>query len=137
MKRLTKIVTGIFTFAGGLYWGALPTLALGLCPEAVPGGTDFSALCNTKWTPEVIITTGINILLFIAFVAALGFLIFGGIRWILSGGDKEGTAKAKSTITSALIGLVVVQACWIILNVVLRFFGLGDVTKFTLPLLPK
>ncbi len=129
MKKITKILTGVSTFASGLYWGVLPTFAAStLCPE----GDTFSKLCNTP-SVENIIGTVINVLLFVAFVAALGYLIFGGIRWIMSGGDKEGTAKAKGTVTAALIGLVIVLAAWILLSVVTTFFGLGPLNQMKLP----
>lgn len=39
------------------------------------------------------------------FLASLLFLIIGGIKWSMGGGTKDGVAKAKATITYALIGL--------------------------------
>lgn len=140
MRGVKKVLAGAVSLGTMLYWSAAPALAIGLCPEKPAGqnaGGDFSGLCNQKWDVNTIVSTGINVLLFVAFVAALGFLIYGGIRWIISGGDKEGTQKAKSTVTSALIGLIIVLASWILLNVVIRFFGLGDIKTFTLPQLPQ
>lgn len=93
-----------------------------------------STLCGLQL--ETALPNVINIMLFVAFVAALVFLIYGGIRWILSGGDKEGTAKAKGTVTSALIGLAIVLGSWLLLNVVLNLFGVenfSSVPKITGP----
>ncbi len=132
MNKIKKIAFGVTTGLTALYLSAGSVFATTLCPS----GNQFSALCTSNLTAEGVVSTGINILLFVAFVAALGFLIFGGIRWITSGGDKEGTAKAKSTVTSALIGLVIVLASWILLNVITRFFNLGSITNLTLPNLP-
>lgn len=126
-KNLIKL--GIV--AGSFFLFAAPTLAVGLCPSNPP----FPPGCNgTSADPNVIIPNVINLLLFVAFVAALVFLIIGGIKWIMSGGDKEGSGKAKETVTSALIGLAVVLGAWILINIVLSFFGVtGGISNLTLP----
>lgn len=116
-NRLTKFATGVGTTLTMWYWLAAPAFAIDLCPTntlgvAVPGcdGVDLGKLTGSV----------IGILLFVAFLIALIFLIIGGIRWILSGGDKEATNKAKDTVTSALIGLVVVLSAFVLINVVLQ-----------------
>lgn len=61
-------------------------------------------------------------------VAALVFffmLVLGGIRYITSGGDKGSTESARSQITAALIGLVIVFSAWAIVNLVNLFFGVN------------
>lgn len=49
----------------------------------------------------------VEILLRIATLAALGFVIYGGFRYITSQGEPDGTKSAKQTILNALIGLVI------------------------------
>ncbi len=46
-------------------------------------------------------------LLTLAGLAAVGFVIYGGILFITSQGSPEQTAKARNTIQNALIGLVI------------------------------
>ncbi|KKQ24913.1 MAG: seg [Microgenomates group bacterium GW2011_GWC1_37_12b] len=61
-------------------------------------------------------------------VAALIFffmLIFGGIKYITSGGDKGKAESARGMITAALIGLVIVFAAWAIVQLVQTFFGVS------------
>lgn len=66
----------------------------------------------------------INFIFVFAVVLALGFLIFGGIRWITSGGDKAGVESARNTIIAAIVGLVVIVLAYFILNLlVLPFLG--------------
>ena len=133
MKTLRKIATGLVTTATVLYWQSAPVFAVdaNLCPD----DPKFGNLCKTGFKPERIVAFIVNAALFIAFVSALVFLIYGGIRWIVSGGDKEGTAKAKGTVTSALIGLAIVLAAWIILNIITTIFGLGSITSLSVPVL--
>lgn len=94
---------------------------INLCNNAT--GIGVSGLCNV--TLGGVVITALNTVIFVAFVAALIFLIIGGIKWIMSGGDKEGANKAKETVTSALIGLAVVLGSWVLINVILKFFGAG------------
>ena len=67
------------------------------------------------------------------FVMVLGallvfmYLIWGGIEWITSGGDKGKTESARNKITAAILGLIVLAASWAILGLVLNFLGAGDI----------
>lgn len=85
-------------------------------------------------SPEVglagIIQWVILILTIIGIAAALIFLIWGAIKWITSGGDKEKLAGARSTILHAIIGFIIV-----LLSVVIVQFigGLLGVKLLNLP----
>lgn len=61
----------------------------------------------------------------IAILVALFFLIWGGIKWITSGGDKGGVESARNQIVAAVIGLIIVFLAFFILNLVLQLFGLS------------
>lgn len=105
-----------------------------LCP---PDGTFFKLCQNGNISIGTIVGTIINILLVVAVVLALIFLVWGGIKWILSGGDKAGVESARGTIIAAVVGLIVTFAAYIILNVVLGLFGLGTASTIVLPTLIK
>ncbi len=83
-------------------------------------------------TLSVIIAWSINLLLIAGIVATLFFLIWGGISWITSGGDREKLDKARKTITFAVIGLFVVLLSFVIVQTVGAVIGIdlnGLVTK--------
>ncbi len=70
-----------------------------------------------------------GLLSFVMVLAALlvfMYLIWGGIEWITSGGDKGKTESARNKITSAVIGLIVLAASYAILLLVLSFLGFGS-----------
>lgn len=67
----------------------------------------------------------ITIAFVLAIVITLGFLVYGGIKWITSGGDKAAVESARNTIVAAVIGLVIVFLSYFILNIVLGFFNLS------------
>jgi len=75
-----------------------------------------------------IITAAIRLLIVAAFTIAFIFLIFGGIKWITAGGDKNGVESARNMVTAALVGLVIVLASFAIIRLVESFFGLRIIT---------
>ncbi len=110
MKKITLAITGFLM--------ALPITGVfaGVndLPSQVPcksGGctTDVTRLLNT------IITW---VLGFAALIAVL-FLIFGGIIYIVSSGNKERAEQAKKTILYSVIGLVVIVLSYFIANIVI------------------
>lgn len=75
------------------------------------------------------------LVILILIIAALVFffmLIWGGIKYITSGGDKTQTEEARGTITAALIGLVIVFAAWAIITLINAFFGI-DIFQLNIP----
>ncbi|OGM03999.1 hypothetical protein A2715_03890 [Candidatus Woesebacteria bacterium RIFCSPHIGHO2_01_FULL_39_32] len=87
-----------------------------------PGG-QFSGLNNI--TIATIISALIILVLIIAALIFFFMLVWGGIKYITSGGDKAQTEAARGQITAALIGLVIVFAAWAIINLVNIFFGIN------------
>jgi hypothetical protein len=53
---------------------------------------------------------------------ALFYLIWGGLSWITSEGDKQRLAQARTRIVFAIIGLIIVFLAYLIVNIVLGFF---------------
>jgi len=116
------------------YGSALGTL-LALQPASVLAGpiddinltknvaTTFQNLNNIR--PSGVVSTIINIFLGLAGIVAFIILLWGGLQWILAGGDKEGTEKARKKITSALIGLALVFSAYALLFLVRAFFGIN------------
>ena len=56
-------------------------------------------------------------------------LLFGGIKYLISGGDPKAVEAAKGTITSALTGLIIAILAWFILFFIEEFTG-APVTLF-------
>lgn len=71
------------------------------------------------------ISFGLTTLLIIVTLAALIFLIWGGIAWITSQGDKGKIESARKRIVFAIIGLIVAFASFFIIRAVGTFFGVS------------
>jgi len=71
-----------------------------------------------------------NILYVLLFVAALVFLamiVWGGLRYINAGGDPKNAESARSTLTNAGIGLLIVVLSLVIIEVITSLFGLESI----------
>ena len=62
----------------------------------------------------------INILSIVVGIVAVIMMIYGGFRYITSGGDSGNVSSAKNTILFAIVGLVVVALAQIIVKFVLN-----------------
>lgn len=124
MKSLRKISEYLknFVLVGAVY---AEDVTLNLRPQG-----EFANLVN--YTVPGIIQTALKVILVVAALVSFVYLVIGGIRWITSGGDKDGTAKAQSTITAALIGLIIVFAAWAIIRLLETFFNVR-VFNLTIP----
>lgn len=91
----------------------------------------FSSLNNVTFPS--IISALVVLVLVIAALVFFFMLVLGGIRYITSGGDKGSTEAARSQITAALIGLVIVFSAWAIINLVKLFFGVDILSLNILP----
>jgi hypothetical protein len=84
-----------------------------------------SSLSHIPSDAGVIIRYGVTIAIIAAIILALFFLIWGGLQWITSGGDKAKLEGARKTLTFAVIGLIVVFLGFFIVNTLGRFFGVS------------
>lgn len=83
-----------------------------------PGGS-ISTDIKVETIPQYIV----NALFLIAAFLAVAYLMFGGIKWITSRGDKVAVESARKHIVAAVLGLVIVAGSFFALNVVFRLLG--------------
>ncbi len=88
-----------------------------------PKGTDFDSLPNI--TIPGIVSGAINLVLVLAALVFFFMLVWGGVRWIMSQGDKGNVENARNQITNALIGLAIIFAAWAIMKLIETLFGVS------------
>lgn len=71
-----------------------------------------------------IIGTGIALFLIICVLLTLGFLVYGGMNWIMSGGDKTKIESARRTIIYAALGLIIAFLSFFFVNLFGSSFGI-------------
>lgn len=72
---------------------------------------------------ESAIQSVMNLVFFFALLLVLVYLVWGGIQWITSGGDKQGTEAARGKITGAIVGIIIVAVAYAIYSILLIFIG--------------
>ena len=88
----------------GRYFLGIPSWdrGIGSCEDI--GGEEFLSGDKIKLIANNIVA----ILTHLAAFIAVGFIVFGGIRYILSSGNAEQAADARKTIINAIIGTIIV-----------------------------
>lgn len=83
-------------------------------------------------TVEGLVSGFLRLVLVVGGLIFFFILVMGGIKWIMSGGDKAHTEAARNQITAALVGLVIIFSAWAILQLIRTFFGV-DLFSLEIP----
>jgi hypothetical protein len=84
-------------------------------PPGVPSGGVGTSLNS-------IISVGVNLLMIIAILLCIVYIIWGGINWVMSEGDKQKLSQARQKVVFAIIGLIVVFLAYFIVSFVFGLF---------------
>lgn len=127
MKKFLIIFSVLFFFSfvffgnSGLAESAFDTNLKNTATET--GHVDSSG--GGKSIDQVIQAVISTVLSFLG-VGFLILMIYGGYVWMIARGNEQEVTKAKSIITNAIIGLIVVLSAYAISYFVVSSFGAGD-----------
>ncbi|MCL2280842.1 pilin [Candidatus Saccharibacteria bacterium] len=121
MKKILTIVASMIAVLGLALMPVLPARAancdsvsgtsLAACSACIAeeGATWEDGKCVRKSGGDItsIIHTVINAMLFIVGILAVIMIVFAGIRYVTSAGDKGKVDAAKNTIIYSVVGLIV------------------------------
>lgn len=79
------------------------------------------------------ITKSIQLVFIVAIVVVFIMLVWGGLQWILSGGEKEAVGEARRRIVNALIGLAILAVAFAITQVAGTFLGINIFGNLPIP----
>jgi len=124
-QTLTKISVAAGSASTALFLSVSSVLANSSTIDigTVEGGPGWAANLGS------IISTALSFVMALAALIVFMYLIWGGIEWITSGGDKSKTESARNKITAAVLGLIVLAASYAILLLMLQVLGLGSITE--------
>lgn len=128
MKKLSNILlaAGVFLSLNTPVFAVVDVNPCGAGAGSANSAQFQTSLCGLQTSGiGTVVRNLIIAILVIATVIALFFLIYGGVRWILSGGDKAKVEAARNTIVAAIIGLIITFLAYFILNLVLGLFNLS------------
>jgi hypothetical protein len=126
IKKAGQIITGAAAaatlFAGRVMATTTPNPAQAGA-EAARGNGMPAELVGT----DGVFTKITNTVLYAVGIISVVMLIFGGLRYVISGGDSKKVTDAKNTIMYALIGLIISILAYAIVNFVINAVG-GEAT---------
>jgi hypothetical protein len=125
MKRFFMVIASI-VFGLTLLFASTSTFAASDAAKEQAckaiGGTYSGGTCSdgsAKAQPQDLISEIITIFSWVVGAISVIMLIFGGFKYVTSGGDSGKITSAKNTIVYALVGLVIVALSQVIVNFVL------------------
>lgn len=125
---MKKLASFIFSAVGFLSFAPVAS-AKTLCADQ----GIFKVLCENLDVGRIIVGL-INLVFILSVIVALLYLIWGGFKWLTSGGDKTAVQSAREHIVAAIVGLVIIFMSYFILNFIVKFFIPGfEITKFVIP----
>lgn len=129
MKSITKITTTIlislaavttFSFISANHAAALFSGAENQACAGVNLSDSDTTCANSTSSVNSLVSTVIEILSWLIGVLSIIMVIFGGFRFITSGGDSAATTSARNTIFYALIGLALAILAQLLVHFVLN-----------------
>lgn len=125
MKKLIAVVSSAasYMYASSIAFADTASQNLKINPVGLPGYTDFSDFMNAA----------LRLAFIVAIIGVLVMLIWGGVSWIISGGDKDAVGEARKRIVNALIGLAILAVAFAIANFAASFLGISDIFNFVIP----
>lgn len=106
----------------------LPALALAQLEPVLPSTREVfqgsPGLFQRFGSVPLIISTIFNFIIVVAGTIFIILILVGGMQYLTSAGNEEGTGKAKKLMVDAIIGLILTLAAWAIGTFILRQLGL-------------
>jgi|GEM_PF-1024933 len=121
-KILAVVVISFSILLAGQFSFAQETLSVWGDPLAgkTIGLEAFTAIGMGNRNPQLIIASVVQVLLGFLGVMAVLLMIYGGFIWMTAGGDEEKVSRAKTLITNAVIGMLIVLSAFAIATFILR-----------------
>ena len=130
MKKVIKKIGQVLTGAG-----AAATLWAGRVMAASSPAQEGAEAAQGEGMPsELVGVDGVftqitNTVLYVVGIISVVMLIWGGLRYVISGGDSKKVTDAKNTIMYAIIGLIIAILAFAIVNFVINAIGGAEVAE--------
>ncbi len=119
MKSIKKFALA----TGAALSGVLSTVSMAMAEvniEPIDTGKGYATNFGTMFSSIL------NVVMLIAAILVFAYMIWGGVEWITSGGDKGKAESARNKLTAAIIGLVIIAASYAVVTLVVQFLGFQD-----------
>lgn len=126
MKQISKAKVLAAVMCLAMAFTAVSPVSLSVYADAkdeVKKGADMTnSGGSAKQDLPDVITTIINVMLFIAGALAVIMIIYGGIRYITAHGDEKQVKVAKDTIVYSVVGLIIAILAYALVTFIFNSF---------------
>ena len=125
MKKTVALFIAVLAVVSTAFIPSLPTFALTsteINQNPTQAGVDAaqgSGQPTTLFGTGGVITTVTNTLLFVVGALSVIMIIWGGLRYAISGGNSTSVTAAKNTIVYAIVGLIIAFLAFAAVNWIL------------------
>jgi hypothetical protein len=130
MKLLTSFKLGVLTAVFLMFARFSPVLAatdgaVNRVLERYLHGLAAGGVCPTESVAGIfcVLANLINKMITVAGAVVFLVLVYGGLQYMVSGGDEKALTTSKSTITHAVLGLFIIFGAVLIINTILVNLG--------------
>lgn len=129
MTVLLKRISSVFLIGISSAVLVIPVLAQNADQNSLEGSFDFvdtirgNAEVQDFGSPQAFILQVLRVFLSIVVVIAIAAIMWAGFVYITAAGDESRTKRAKSIILFAIVGLLVIGAAAIIVNLVIAIYA--------------
>lgn len=93
-------------------------------------GTQFAFGGSKFQTIGQLVSQLVPVLFLVSGVVVVFYFLYAAFRYLMSGGNKEETAKARAMITNSLVGFLLLMVIFILARVVPELFGVRGLRIF-------
>lgn len=130
MKKIELIQSSLFGAIGALFASiTTPSFALAFDKSIADGAESARGVDQvvTLFGTSGVFTTVSNVMLFVVGAVSVVMIIYGGLRYVISGGNTANVTVAKNTILYAVVGLIISIMAYAIINFVIESLVPGGV----------
>lgn len=95
-------------------------LSIDTTPIIVPSGVPTGGLTSMGGN---LLTLAVNFMFVGGILLSIVFIIYSGIQWVISGGDKTALQAARQRLIYSIIGLLVFASAFFIVSVAITLTG--------------
>jgi threonine/homoserine/homoserine lactone efflux protein len=113
MRKMIDLIrkgAGKLALAGSASLMAVRTASAQGSGSFTVGGSNVPELVISPLSLPQLVSSIVNIILIVVGLIAVMYLIYGGITYVTAGGDAEKAGKGRTTITNAIIGIIIIAA---------------------------
>lgn len=127
-KKAGQVLTGVAATATIIAGRALAATVGTINDSENPAQAGAEAARANGMPADLIGVNGVftkitNTILYAVGIISVVMLIYGGLRYVISGGDSKKVTDAKNTIMYAIIGLIIAILSYAIVNFVINAVG--------------